>query len=64
MVEVPQESKHHELPAGNIKQEKSDRFWKITTVVLIVLLGFFLLRGGNSGNSPTGGGVAIGDTNP
>lgn len=65
MVEAPQESKHHELPTGNTKQEKSDKFWKITTVVLIVLLGFFLLRGGgNSGNSPTGGGVALGDTNP
>lgn len=64
MVEVAQDSKQHELPAGNTKQEKSDKFWKITTVVLIVLLGFFLLRGGSNGNSPTGGGVAIGDTQP
>src|SRR3989344_435889 len=34
-------------------QKKSDGFWKVATVVLIVLLAFFAFRGGN----PTGGTV-------
>ena len=47
------------------KEEKPDKFWKVATIVLIVLLGFFLLRGGNEPAAPTGGGtVPTGNTKP
>lgn len=38
-------------------KQKSDsgQFWKITTVVLIILLAFVALRGGNNAAVPTGG---------
>ncbi len=39
-------------------QQGSDKFWKITTVVLIALLAIFLLKGGNNETNPTGQAVA------
>lgn len=51
-----EQTKTNPVP-GNAESKKHapDRFWKITTVVLIVLLAFFVLRNENSTAGPTGG---------
>ncbi|MBI2666940.1 DsbA family protein [Candidatus Woesearchaeota archaeon] len=50
----------HTQPAHNAAVEQkapsSDRFWKVTTVVLIVLLAVFMWKG-NGGSAPAGGAV-------
>ncbi len=46
------------------KKTDSDRFWKITTVALIVVLAVFAFRNnGESPAAPTGGTVAVGNGN-
>ena len=49
-------------PAVEKKAPNSDRFWKVTTVVLIVLFAVFMWRGNgtNGGSAPTGG-AAVAD---
>lgn len=55
----------HTFPAEQKSVEQkvpsSDKFWKVTTVVLIALLVVFMWRGGgigNAGGTPTGGAFA------
>ncbi len=47
----------HQPTAGNTAPS-SDKFWKVTTVVLIVLLAVFMWRGGNGNGSAATGGAA------
>ncbi len=47
----------HPARSVSAPKQSSDKFWKITTIALIVVLAFFAFRGGFSGNSngsPTG----------
>jgi len=57
-----EESQNHKAEHAAKPQKSGDVFWKVTTVVLIVVLAVVAFRG-NSGATPTGGAVlpSLGD---
>src|SRR3989344_815406 len=61
-MEQEQVKNHTTTHSGSVehsKKQSSDKFWKVTTVVLIVVLAFLVLRNSNGGTSGPTGGAAI-----
>jgi protein-disulfide isomerase len=56
--EIGKEEKNVRGEKSMSTTHKSDWFWKVTTIVLIGLLAFFVFRGGSGDNAPTGQVVA------